>query len=88
MRVQEYIARSGRYHCTQTKYNDLRIALGGLKSLIRTVIYTLADDCTVVTDGNTHFTIMKGSQALRRYTIVDKKKGEPIPFGHMLKKQQ
>lgn len=103
LKVQEYIARSGRYHVFQKAHTDIRSALVALRSKAAIAqmsyrTYYVYDDLDKEgayqenahkeTDYDTYVDVISNGGAKRRFTIVTKRGGEPVPFGHLVKQPE
>lgn len=85
-RVQEYIARSGRIHVFQGNYQTIARAYVSLCTHAR--MFKNASGGHYEHDRNTHITVVTTGGARRRFTIVEKRGGNAISFGHLLKKEE
>lgn len=98
LRVQEYIARSGRYHLFQPSFDNIRDALISMRVKVKFARatyrqYNTKDDSFVEkahleTDNKTYIDVVSDGGARRRFTIVAKRGGEPIPFDHLLRRDR
>src|SRR5688572_8246821 len=109
LRVQEYIARSGRYHIFKPSFDNIRSALISMRSKANIARYSYrtyyddyvndpdtglqipvnkhVDHAHLETDNETYIDVISDGGAKRRFTIVTKRGGEPVPFGHLLKQK-
>lgn len=97
LRVQEYIERSGRYHLSRDSYDNIKSALFELRVRTRKAynsygmygkdnVYT--NNAEILTDSQTYFIVRSPNGAQRRFTLVLERKGESVPFGHLMRKQE
>ena len=82
-KVQEYIERSGRVHVFQGSYQTLARAYVSMCMHAR--MYRKQRGGSFEQDRNTHVTVVTTGGARRRFTIVEKRGGNPVPFGGLLK---
>lgn len=97
LRVQEHIQRSNRYHLSLRAFDNIRSAYIEMRARSgnqwreyghynEAELYV--NDAKKETDNETYIDVVSPGGARRRFTLVMERGGEPVPFGHLLKRRE